>query len=190
MAWKMTELLSLQMAWSTKEEQVMDIVRKHMEGMSFSRKNDLAMYYSKAFFRHEQQSGWNNVRWTTRGGITFVTMWDEEHLYNNLRLAMIKEMMGVGPSKYCIINNPMPHFESRLLLLIHFLPHKKMCFYPPREYRRSLQSWTVARNWVSHTQSNYKCEISHAPYRLLYPTICSIHQDRVLWAILLDVSST
>ena len=134
MAWKVTKLLSLQMAWSTKEEQVMDIVRRHMEGMSSPRKTDLVTYYSNAFFRHEQQSGWNNVRWTTRGGVTFVTMWDEEHLYNNLRLAMIKEMMGVGPAKYCIVNNAMPHFESRLLLLIHFLPHKKMCFYPPREY--------------------------------------------------------
>ena len=112
----------------------MHIVRRHMDGMSSSSKNDLATYYSNAFFRHEQQSGWNNVRWTTRGGVTFVTMWDEEHLYNNLRLAMIKEMMGVGPAKYCIVNNAMPHFESRLLLLIHFLPHKKTCFYPPREY--------------------------------------------------------
>ena len=55
----MTKLLSLQMAWSTKEEQVMHIVRSHMEGMSFSRKNDLATYYSNAFFRHEQQSDYS-----------------------------------------------------------------------------------------------------------------------------------
>ena len=109
----MTKLLSLQMAWSTKEELVMVVVRRHMEGMSSPRKTDLITYYSNAFFRHEQQSGWNNVRWTTRGGVTFVTMWDEEHLYNNLRLAMIKEMMGVGPAKYCIVNNAMTNFRKQ-----------------------------------------------------------------------------
>ena len=121
------------MAWASKEELVMDVVRKHMREMSTPRKDALIKHYSKVFFRHEQQNGWHDVRWSTRGGVTFVTMWDEEHLYNNLRLAMIKEMMGAGPMKYCIVNNSMPNFESRLLLLIHFLPHKKMCFFPPRE---------------------------------------------------------
>jgi len=121
------------MAWTSKEELVMDVVLNRMKRMSTPRKDTLTKYYSKIFFRHEQQEGWRDVRWTTRGGVTFVTMWDEEHLYNNLRLAMIKEMMGIGPMKYCILNNAMPHFESRLLLLIYYLPHKKMCFYPPRE---------------------------------------------------------
>ena len=112
----------------------MDVVWRHMEGMSSPRKDTLIKHYSNVFFRHEQKKGWNNIRWTTRGGGTFVTMWDEEHLYNNLLLAMIKEMMGVGPAKNCIVNNVMPNFENKLLLLIHFLPHKKMCFFPPREF--------------------------------------------------------
>ena len=42
-------------------------------------------------------------------------------------------MMGMGPMKYCIVNNWMPDFESKLLLLVLFLPHKKMCLYPPKE---------------------------------------------------------
>ena len=46
---------------------------------------------------------------------------------------MIKEMVGVGPMKYCVVNNSMPNFENRLPLLVHYLPHKKMCFFPPRE---------------------------------------------------------
>ena len=87
------------MAWTTKEELVVDVVRRHMEGMSSPRKDTLIKHYSNVFFWHEQQNGWNNIRWTTCGGVTCVTMWDEEHLYNNLRLAMIKEMMGVGPAK-------------------------------------------------------------------------------------------
>ncbi len=111
----------------------MDVVQRHMREMSKPRKDALVEHYSNVFFGNEPQIGWNNVRWVTRGGVTFVTMWDEEHLYNNLRLAMIKEMIGLGPKKYCIVNNMMPNFEKKLLLLIYFLPHKKMCFFPPRE---------------------------------------------------------
>ena len=41
-------------------------------------------------------------------------------------------MMGLGPMKYCIVYNKMPNFFKRLLLLINYLPQKKMCFYPPQ----------------------------------------------------------
>ena len=43
---------------------------------------------------------------------------------------MILEMMGLGPLKYCIAYNEMPNFFSRLILLINYLPQKKMFFYP------------------------------------------------------------
>ena len=65
-------------------------------------------------------------------GVTFVTIWDEEHLLKNIQYAMIMEMMGLGPMKYCIVYNDIPNFFSKLLLLLLYLPHKKMCFYPPR----------------------------------------------------------
>ena len=61
-----------------------------------------------------------------------MTMRDEEHLIKNIQFAMIQEMMGLGPVKYCIVYNEMPNFFTRLLLLILYLPHKKMCFYPPQ----------------------------------------------------------
>lgn len=117
------------MAWGSKEEQVLDIVRRHMDSMNKEKKNALAEYYSKVFFPGPENN-WENVRWITRCGVTFVTMWDDQHLYNNIRLAMIKEMMGIGPKKYCIIYNAMPYFERNLLLLVYFLPHAKMSFFP------------------------------------------------------------
>lgn len=120
------------MAWASTEEQAMYLVRQHMGVMSLEKKKALIELYSQLFFP-QQENGWSNVRWTTRYGVTFVTMWDEEHLYNNLRLAMIKEIMGLGPMKYCIVNNAMSNFESKLILLIHFLPQKKMCFFPPKD---------------------------------------------------------
>ena len=63
-----------------------------------------------------------------------MTMWDEEHLLSNIRLAMILEIMGMGPIKYCIINNTVPNFENKVLLLMNYLPHEKMCFYPPQDF--------------------------------------------------------
>ena len=45
---------------------------------------------------------------------------------------MIQEHMGIGPMKYCILNNWMPKFESNLLLLINYLSNQKMCFFPPQ----------------------------------------------------------
>ena len=66
--------------------------------------------------------GWNIVKWTTIGEVTFVTMWDEEHLLSNIRFAMIQELMKIGPTKYCIINSQAPNFESKLLLLINYFP--------------------------------------------------------------------
>ena len=70
--------------------------------------------------------GWNIFKWTTIGEVTFVTMWDEEHLLSNICFTMIQELMKTRPSKYCIINSQVPNFESKILLLIHYLPPKKM----------------------------------------------------------------
>ena len=50
----------------------------------------------------------------------------------NIQYAMILEMMDLGPMKYCIVYNDMPNFLNKLLVLLLYLPHKKMCFYPPR----------------------------------------------------------
>ena len=104
------------MTWESTKEQVMQVIKQHMTGMSLSKKETLVKYYAKAFFNLREQEGYSYVRWITSHGVILVTMWDEEHLLNNLRLAMVKEIMEVGPTKYCIINNLMPNFESKLLL--------------------------------------------------------------------------
>ena len=119
------------MAWASTEEQAMYVVRQHMEVASLETKKNLIDLYTQLFFP-QPDSSWSQVMWSNRSGVTFVTIWGEEHLRNNLRLALIKEMMGLGPMKYCIVNNMMPNFESKVLLLIRYLPHKKMCFYPPK----------------------------------------------------------
>ena len=70
----------------------------------------------------------------THWGVTYMTMWDEEHLLKNIQFAMIQEMMGIVLTKYCIVNNIMPNFEKQLMLLLNYLPQKKMCTCPPKIY--------------------------------------------------------
>ena len=105
------------MAWASTEEQAMYVVRQHMEVASLETKKTLIDLYTQLFFP-QPDSSWSQVMWSNRCGVTFVTIWGEEHLRNNLRLALIKEMLGLGPMKYCIVNNMMPNFESKVLLLI------------------------------------------------------------------------
>ena len=44
---------------------------------------------------------------------------------------MLLEMMKKGPMKYCIVGNTMPNFSSKVMLLLKYLPPKKICIYPP-----------------------------------------------------------
>ena len=61
-------------------------------------------------------------------------VWDEEDLLKNIQFAIVQEMMGIGPAKYCIVNNIMPNFEKWLMLLINYLLQKNMCICPPEIY--------------------------------------------------------
>ena len=57
-------------------------------------------------------------------------MWNEDHLISNIKYAMVMETLGLGPYRYCILSNVMPHFESKVMLLMTYLPRQKLCFYP------------------------------------------------------------
>ena len=107
----------------------MNLVHQHMGVMKVDKKRELSELYARLIFPL-QGNGWTDVKWVTHWGVTFVRMWDEEHLLKNIQFSMIQEMMGLGSMKYCIESNAMPNFTSRLLLLLNYLPHKKMCFYP------------------------------------------------------------
>ena len=43
---------------------------------------------------------------------------------------MVHESLGLGPQYYCIMWSVHPVFVERVFLLIQFLPHCKMYFYP------------------------------------------------------------
>ena len=43
---------------------------------------------------------------------------------------MLKEVVGLGPQRYCILFHSAPSFYSKLKLIMSYLPHEKMFLYP------------------------------------------------------------
>ena len=77
------------MAWTSLKEEAMDIIGKHMRVMKLEKKRELSEIYAKLIFSRQGQD-WTDVKWTTQWGVTFVTMWDEEHLLlKNIKFAML-----------------------------------------------------------------------------------------------------
>ena len=70
------------------------------------------------------------TKWRTYRNVVRVTLWGRDHFRNNVRLAMVREAMGLGPRYYCIIRTLYPAFSERVFLLLQFLPHQKMYLYP------------------------------------------------------------
>ncbi len=118
------------MAWASTEDEALNLVGQHMRVMRNKSKIELCNLYSNLIFPN-QGDAWANDQWTNAWGVTFVTMWGEEHLLKNIKYAMLLEMMKMGPMKYCIVSNTMPNFSSKVMLLLMYLPPKKICFYPP-----------------------------------------------------------
>ena len=68
-----------------------------MSIMAKEQKENLSRLYFQLIFLERRNtwsmelgSGWNIVKWTTIGEVTFVTMWDEEHFLSNICFAMIQ----------------------------------------------------------------------------------------------------
>ena len=71
------------MAWEPREEEAMNIVSKHMCEMRSEKKKEISKFLSWHLFPKQGQN-WTDVKRTTHWGVTFVTMWDEEHLMKNI----------------------------------------------------------------------------------------------------------
>lgn len=93
----------------------MFFIRLHMSVMPIEKKKELSEIYSHFIFPN-QGNVKNDIQWNKHWGIIFVTMTDREHLLRNIWFAMIQEILGLGPSKYCIVSTGVPKFESKLLL--------------------------------------------------------------------------
>ena len=68
--------------------------------------------------------------------VIFVNLRNKDNDLSNLKLAMLKEIVGLGPQLYCIIRSYNLDFESLLMLVLHYLPIDKFCIYSKNESLR------------------------------------------------------
>ncbi len=70
--------------------------------------------------------------WRTnpRGDITCVDLVGSPYLLGSFRIAMLKEIIGIGPQRYCIYFNPGADFYRKLKLIMTYLPQEKMFLFP------------------------------------------------------------
>ena len=68
--------------------------------------------------------------------VIFVNFRNRENVLSDLKLAMLKEIVGLGPQYYCVICSYNLDFESFLMLIMHYLPKDKFCIYPKDESLR------------------------------------------------------
>ena len=101
----------------------------HLQNTNDSAKRAFLVRYEQVLFPESGSSVGQTV-WKTWRNITRVTPWGRDHFRNNIRLAMVKEALGLGPRFYCILRTSHPGFSQRLLLLAQFLPHQKFYLYP------------------------------------------------------------
>ena len=99
---------------------------------------------------------WQRIQWVTHNEITYVTTWGEGHLLYNLKVAMIKELLGLGPPHYCIIDNELPEMDSRILLLLYYLPSAKLCFYSKQGEMRNT---SLGSPWKEIVKKISECDV-------------------------------
>ena len=61
--------------------------------------------------------------------VIFVNLRNRENVLSNLKLAMLKEIVGLGPQYYCVISSHNLDFESFLMHILYYLPKDKFCIY-------------------------------------------------------------
>lgn len=62
--------------------------------------------------------------------MTCIQLFGQHYLLQNIRVAMLKEVVGLEPQRYCVVFNRTPTFYSRLKLIMNYLPQDKMFLYP------------------------------------------------------------
>ena len=91
------------------------------------------------FEQHIRASNFGNRRggafvgpWRTnpRGDITCIDLLWSPYLLGSLRIAMLKEIIGIGPQRYYVYYHPGVDFYRKLKLIMTYLPHEKMFLYP------------------------------------------------------------
>ena len=117
------------MAWNLREEEALARILDHVMASSKAEKRAFVRLMTPLIFPQEGTIG-SQCRWLTSRSVARVTVWGRPHFLNNLRLAVIREVVGLGSHHYCIIRLKLPNFVSKVLLLMRYLPREKLSIRP------------------------------------------------------------
>ena len=100
------------MAWTSQGEEIHVALLDYTTHLSPEKKTKLKSIYGKAI-----NSFWGE--WTTMNQVIFVNLRNRENVLRNLKLAMLKEIVGLGSQFYCVIWSYNLAFDSFLMLVLH-----------------------------------------------------------------------
>ena len=164
------------MAWNSKKAAAMAVIGEHLNVLPLDLKLEFSDKCARNIFQDPNNSE-NVVPWERHWGITFAFMKPRENLIRNLEFAMLQELLGMGPPKYCLISNKCKDFDQQVLLVLNYLPKKKICLYPPaiiprgpfekpawrslgkelHKRRVSLNDFNAPETWVVNTNQDMMC---------------------------------
>ena len=101
--------------------------------------------------------------WITKNGYTRVTTWGQQVLLKNLKIALFKERLGLGPISYCLIWNSSPSFSAKVALIFTCLFPSKFCVYP---LGPPIQGILSSPQWIDLNHTICKKSL---PKDLMYP---------------------
>ena len=104
------------------------LVIEHLQQTNEETRRDFVERYKRRLFPLPQLTT-AQTRWRSHCKIVRVTLRGRDHFLNNVWVAMVCEALGLGPQYYYIMSVH-PGFVEWVFLLIQFLPHHKMYFYP------------------------------------------------------------
>ena len=105
------------------------LVFEHLQQTNEETRRAFAERYERRLFPLPQITTAQTM-WRSHRNLVRVTLWGRDHFRNNVRAAMVREALGLGPQYYCIMRSYHPGFAERVFLLIQFLPHAKMYLHP------------------------------------------------------------
>ena len=85
------------MAWNSCEDEAMARINDHLDVSNCYVRWGFVMVVACSIFPKEGMTR-VQTKWITRQNVTRVILYGQQHVLNNLRLAMVKEAMGIGPA--------------------------------------------------------------------------------------------
>ena len=78
------------------------LVIQHLQHTNKETRRAFAERYKQRHLPLPQLST-TQTKWRSHCNIVRVTLWGRDHFWNNVRVAMVHEALGLGPQYYCIM---------------------------------------------------------------------------------------